>query len=589
MNVILSVIIFLIMSQAQAFSSLESEIYLNAYMRFTPNERRFIFEVPPELLQEFPTLGSELSKCGLSTSENSCLNSTFVSLKSLFSFKKVGEEGIRYFIKGVSENQYAPITMVLVTKVHSENKRIVVDSLEIFKTNLTSSPEIFTEFFNDYKDNKITPQLTLTNFSEDSLSVYLESAIDNEDSMALFHFAAQSLNLAKKQEELDQIVDLISKKLPIILAEKDSLYQREWIQLLINPKILRMEMVESVLFEYLKTGDELSKKMAAIELSLRNLRNDDVFKWLEISLKSERLADQLSALKGLFNIRNKVLEDAMIIEMMKNTHRDISKEAYNLIMKMELTDEHLEYVKSLFNTDDAVFRGLAVDILNKIKTDAGKNALLDLMVDNNPDVVKKAFDFVKLREINQEDINRFYTLIQNDREYTRFYSIYFINLDSSKKATETLYSVLDDKSDKVRQMSFETLSHRNFDELGVSSLISKVEEKRARFLVMKLLGLSKLDGVNGSIFSNLKKLSDDEQEAIFQLLKKKELGSGDYSEITSNLRTLKEKTRIILVKLLTKFPNKETLRFLEGKIRWERDKEVKKTMQTLIDHLKKTL
>ena len=578
-------------STAFGFDRMASEISLNADDRFTVEYRRLHTEVAvsssdSELVKR---LKLEMNKCGVSTTESACLGSEFESKKSPFSYKFNGLNGARYLIKGMHKHLNSQLMAVQVIKIHVENKIRVFDKVEVFQSNANISSNFFNQFFKSYANGELTPLFTIEEFIPHNYEEYISKAKADENGISLFHSLFLSLrNLG--DVDPSELKDLVAEKIDIISSLKDPVYQREYLKFLKEDKIFDKEMFSTGVTAYLGSKDKSVQIEAALLLGEEGISNEKSKSLIIKTLGNISISLQKRALQALFNIRTELSDDVLIIGLMKDFNKEISKLAYNLSMRMELGDDHLPQISTLFNTPDHEFRSFAVNLVNKVNTEKGKNRLIDLMTDNHPDVVKSVFNFLKLREINNDDINRFKKLLNDDREFTKFYSLYFVNKDESFSGFKAILSKISDKSDKVKGMALELLNARDFTSIDRKILNGYIDNKKSRLAALSLLNNYKDSNATKVMIRNLKNFKGDELQSLFNIIRKREFDGSEFSALKDTFRKFnKVEVRVSVIQLFTLIPSNKVLKYLKKKRRRAFSSDIKKALDTLIAHLKKTL
>ena len=140
--------LLLLANSAWSYDSFESEKHLYAFHAFTKEIKRFFIQFP-ETTNDSGILNAlkfDLYKCGVSSTLETCLDSDLKSVKSLKTFKKDEEEGIRYLLKGITKKLYENFNMVQVMTIHYEGD-IVVDKVEFFHLNGSYTKDSFPSIF----------------------------------------------------------------------------------------------------------------------------------------------------------------------------------------------------------------------------------------------------------------------------------------------------------------------------------------------------------------------------------------------------------------------------------------------------------
>jgi len=578
----------ILVNSAWSYDSFESEKHLYAFHAFTKEVNRFFIQFPnteteSAILKE---LKYDLYKCGISSTVETCLDSDLKSFKSLKTFKKEDEEGVRYLLKGITKKLYDYFNIIQIMAIHYEAGDIIVDSVEYFKLNEAFTENDFSTIFDLYSAGALTPVMSFDEFLTKDPNDYLLEAEISITPEKILHFLKYALKLNDSEELKEKVTNILKEKLDLIKDLKNSFYQEEYLAFLEELNILN----DDIALAYLNSSDEEVKMRAAIVLSMRGKKEPASIQDLVVKgLKFHDYKDQLRALDGIYKIRENLTDDILLMDMMLDGNAEVSEKAYHLSLALELNDDHLGHIKSLLETKYPSFRTSLLNLVNKIDTKAGRAILIDFLVDNSEEVIKVAFRHLKTKELSKDEKNSLYEFLKNIRPHTKFYVLQLINMDKSDKATEAIIWLLKDLNPKVKELASVLLDKREnlpkFKEL----LKEMVGKKRSRILAIKLLNRFEEAAITNLFISNLRNLKDDDQSELFRIIKARKFTGEEFKTLTKSYRTLKDKVREYVIKLFTLIPEQRSLDFLNKVRRFERNKDIKKAIQTLIDHLKEKL
>ena len=301
------IILFLILpGLAFAFDTFESERYLYAYMRFTKEVKRMSSDIPlsqndPKVLQD---LKFELKSCGISSTVNSCLDSKFKSVKALESFTDEKLEGTRFLVKGFSKDLMDQAFIVQVMTIHAEFEQVQVDRVEFFKESVPLTDDGFKTFFAKYLKNEASKLFETTQFFAHDANKYLEIANTEENPLEIFHSITLAKSLDAENIHSDEIRNILTDKLPIILETKSPLYQIEFLTLFDGLEDLKKELAQN----FFQSPDKDTKEKSAIVLANFGVDDSNVKETIFSIIKlSVNYHDQLGALEGLLKQKTQLM------------------------------------------------------------------------------------------------------------------------------------------------------------------------------------------------------------------------------------------------------------------------------------------
>ena len=111
-------------------------------------------------------------------------------------------------------------------------------------------------------------------------------------------------------------------------------------------------------------------------------------------------------------------------------------------------------------------------------------------------------------------------------------------------------------------------------------------KKRAKIGAYTLLNKFEDPSITGLFIKNLKALEKEERSILFKLIRERKFNGSEFKAITQSFNTRHEMVRNYLVQLLTFFPEKRTLKFLNKIRRKEKSPVVLKSIDTLLEYIK---
>jgi len=573
--------------QAAEFDTLNSEIYLNAFTRFTPEVRRSFpeleaLESDSELIKN---LKIELLKCGVSTTEKNCLDSKDLAGKS-YTFKKIGEDGYRYFIKGI-KNQYDDyVKAIQIVKVHAENKKITFDSLDLFETRILDNYSAYkTFFFNSEKAATFSSE----NFDLHDFEEYISKFNLVEDAKSIYHSSLLALSTSSSIEQSEILKEEMAKKMNVFASCIDPTYQNEILDLLKKEVLFDLDSFKLVGQSFIKSTDKAVSKKAAVELAKLGESSEEIKKLLDEAFVDLSFSIQIDALNALFKIRGGLVDDVKIINMMKSISADVSKEAFKLSKLMELTDEHLDTLIELYKTDNNQFRGFVTELVAKVQTDKASRILISVLTDPSDKVAQKAFEYLKKRELNEELLNQAKSLRSSKVPHTRYFSLYFIAKTKSKENYDLIYDFLADYNNDSSSMALRILNSSEIEFLDRGKIMGLFEKNRTRKAGISLLSKYEDDASFNHIIETIKYLNKDDIEYTYKILKNKNLGVNQLYSLKKTYKTLDPDTKEAVIKLMAKIEDQKTLDWAKKMRRRTLIRNFKEMLDKLIKHLQEKL
>jgi hypothetical protein len=579
--------LLLLANSAWGYDSFESEKHLYAFHAFTKEIKRFFIQFS-ETTDESGIISSikfDLYKCGISSTLETCLDSELKSIKSLKTFKKEEEQGIRYLIKGITKKLYDNFNIVQIMTIHYEGD-IVVDKVEFFRLNESYTKADFQSIFDLYITGSLTPVMAFDEFLTKDPSDYLIEAEVSQTPEKILHFLKFALNLDDSEEFKEKVTEVLKQKLEFIKELKNPLYQEEFLIFLEELNILSDEIA----LTYLASTEEIVKMKAAVVLSMREIKEPATIHPLVIkALKFHDYKVQLRALDGIFKIKETLQDDIQIMNMMMDGHSEVSEKAYHLSLALDLSNDHIPHLKALLEIENPNFMLLLLNIVNKIDTDTAKSILIDYLDDNTEEVVKTVFKHIKTKELNVGQKDAIYEHLKDIRPHTKFYVLQLIGQYKTDRATRAMISLLTDINPKVKELASVLLDKRENLERFKGDLKDLVGKKRSRLLAIKLLNRYEEADITNLFIQNLKHVKKDEREGLFGIIKSRKFTGNEFKTLTRAYRTIRADVRGHIIKLFTLIPEKRSLDFLNKVRKVERNEDVKKDIDILKKHLETTL
>jgi hypothetical protein len=566
---------------AFAFDTFESERYLYAYMRFTKEVKRMSSNIPlnendPRFLQD---LKFELKSCGISSSIDSCLDSKFKSVKALESFHNENQEGVRYLIKGFSQDQ-ANIFQVMT--IHAEFEQVQVDRVEFFKDLLPLNNEGFRTFFGKYLKNEGTKLFETNEFFSNDVIHYLEAAHNSENPLEIFHSITLARSLDPEKIHLEEINNLLKEKIEIILNTKSPLYQIEFLKLFEMQDDLKKELAQ----KYFQATDKSAKEKSAIVLANLGVNDPKVKETVASIIKSSvNYHDQLSALEGMFKIKTTLDDDILILASIKNGNAEVSKKAYGLSLQLNFTKDHLSYLSRELSNPIPEYRIFILEFLSKINAVESTKIILEKLTDDSEPVTKKAFSILKDRNLDASDFQRVKKFLKTIKDFTKFYCLQLLDKDKSEEISFLMIDHLTDLFPKVEELSVQLLMGREITPSLQKELKKLVKKKKTKIYALRVLSKIETAEITSLLLGQLTEVELDDVNGLYETIKKRNLDTSNYEFIKATFRNKEYRIRMVTVKLLAKFPEKATLDFLKNALPSESERAVKQTMEALIKYL----
>ncbi len=577
-------ILFLLPSLTFAFDTFESERYLYAYLKFNKEIKRISSEIPldqndPQIIQD---LKFELKSCGITSSNNSCLDSKFKAVNALESFSDDNQEGLRFLVKGYTQGFSDKSIVIQVMTIHSELEQIILDRVEFFNESILLTNEGFKEFFQKYLGNELKKIFETNKFYSHEISNYLEIAKKSENSFEIFHSIAIAKSLDGEKIHEEEINNILKDKFDAILNTNSPLYQVEFLNLFTDLNDLKRNLAE----RFFRSNDSNVKGKSAIVLANLSV-NEPQIKQTVISIVKTGINyhDQLGALEGLYKIRNNIDDDILILQSIKNGNQEVSKKAYELSNTLTFTKDHLSYLTGELKNPIPDYRIIILDFLSKINSPETTKIILESLNDITEPVTKKAFLILKERTLDPQDFLRIKKIIKTLKDFTKFYGLQLLDRDKSEEISDLFLDHLTDISPKVEELAVHLIQGREITPGLKKKLWKLVKKKKTKIYSLNILSKLETPDITSLFINELTEVELEDLNGLYELIKKRNLDSTFLEKIKLIYKNKEPRIRIIGIKLLAKYPEMQTLDFLNKILPLESEKSVKNTIETLIKFL----
>jgi len=393
--------------------------------------------------------------CGLSVAGFKCLDAQ----DAVFNIQaQKREKGFRHLLMVDTTNN-----VVVVTKVYAHNEEVKISGIRVARFDKGAKIPVVRESYFKNELELILDVKSVNVVTEENIS----RLVNETDDMTLFyHLIQNARNFRIKEEVLNQA---ILKNLKQILEVKDPNYILGYLKE--ARKSRQPDIALPLANAHFKSKVPEIKYLSAILLS-ENGEKSPVIKAALIAgfTDSKDWTIRRDAVKEFEKFIESSSDVSLLITKVKDSDSDVSKLAYNLAIKQEITEANLPELLSLKSSTSYTIRLYSIDLLNKLPQPAPRPYIISMVGDSDSDVQSKALKIAVTYSLSEQDIIHIEKLASNSNWVVRKYSVALLSKIQSEKIKPSLLKLVGDSDNDVSTSAYNVATSLNYTDTDLPLL-----------------------------------------------------------------------------------------------------------------------
>jgi HEAT repeat protein len=440
------------------------------------------------------------------------------------------------------------------------NQNQPLEKIQIYK--MKKRYNYGTHLKNAINDPKYATQLITAKIATNPIQI-LQEKIQKSNNIKEIYFSYTvidklSFKKYRKKEYLEnkeKMLSLLKGKSNTILESKDFATVTNLLNYIIQDYLgysLKQDLNQ--LFENLSNSeDEQVKKYASTFLYYQDPSRvelkKEVLQALDISYSSIRYL----AIKAIVKSDLSIEDLSKVFNLLTDGNSNVREMVMNKISQMTLEEAHLNILANLSKKElDWDVREFLTKKLGKTKNPLAKKMLIAKLNDTSSLIREEVYEALYEKELVENDLVYLRPLINAKEWDTRKYCLQLITKISGELASIDLAKGLQDKSQLIRDLVYDSLNERKITEKVVSELyyLFYHNEYDVRSKVIQLASKSNLERISEILIEKLDDPSQSIRELAYKLVAARELNTEHIAFIKRKITSKKWDTRNFSIQLM---------------------------------------
>ena len=441
---------------------------------------------PADLLD---SLSNEAKSCGLNTTGSLCLDTKLNGGSGFFSSPVYIETSDSFIFFSLISIREPSSKLALVVEVEKDSSKSAIRTASIVAA--AKKLEDANPIKNDYLLGRTKKVIELS-VPTQSLDFALDVLNKSPDFRKLYHFSSLILQLDTDKKNYDALTQTLSKQYKVVTQSDSPTYQLAFLKLLRASFKSQKDLLLAVSDDLLGSKSAGISQLAAITLAERGVQSDIINSKVRDSLSNSDYSMRILGIYALAKIKTGLPDEGLLIERLGDSDSDVRGAASNVVVSIQLGNDHLSYLGKVLGQSNYNIRILAIKFLGLINTAESTAMIIPRLGDSDSDVRSAANALVNKRSLSNNELTLLSAILSQNNYNVRILAVNQIGRINSHEAAQKLVTMLGDGDSDVRSAAATALNKFQLSLEELSGLVKLLNSNNYTIRILAVKFMSKI-------------------------------------------------------------------------------------------------